>query len=60
MFVIAIILNKRLFLSVLFVVFLVERREPRNRANRDREGLALQSIVPNNLPSDCSNFIPCV
>ena len=48
-----------MFLSALFV-FLFERREPRNHANRDREGLAPQSIVPGNLPSDCNNLIPCV
>ena len=49
-----------MFLSALFVVFLFERREPRNHAILDREGLALQSIAPDNLPSDCDNRIPCV
>ena len=48
-----------MFLSALFV-FLFERREPRNHANLDRKGLALQGIVPDNLPSDCNNLIPCV
>ena len=48
-----------MFLSALFV-FLFERREPHNHVNPDREGLALQRIAPDNLPSDCDNRIPCV
>ena len=48
-----------MFLSALFV-FLFERREPHNHVNPDREGLALQSIAPDNLPGDCDNRIPWV
>ena len=51
-----------MFLSAPFphVSFLFERREPHNHVNPDREGLALQRIAPDNLPSDCDNRIPCV